>query len=163
MMEERLGKGSLAARNDASTYEDGREGARCIFRIPFEVLHDPSMELVFVQRPCAASVMRDALRFCSIRSCQMPDIELTRSHSLGLDDGREAVERVAQDLETDLGVRYEWDNNTLLFGGQGAKGEIEVEPDTIQILINLSGFLKPMKGRLKEEAEQYLDRYLDER
>lgn len=90
----------------------------------------------------------------------MPDIELTRSHSLGLDEGRDAVERVAQDLETDLGVEYKWDDDTLLFSGQGADGRIEVASDTIQILINLSAFLQPMKSRLKQEAEQYLDRQL---
>jgi putative polyhydroxyalkanoate system protein len=90
----------------------------------------------------------------------MADIELTRSHSLGLEGGREAVERVVDQLESDIGVDYHWDDDTLLFDGQGADGRIEVETDTVEILINLSAFLRPMQSRLEAEAERYLDRHL---
>jgi putative polyhydroxyalkanoate system protein len=91
----------------------------------------------------------------------MADIELTRSHSMGLDGGRDAVEDVAQQLELDLGVQYEWDDDqTLLFKGQGAEGQIDVHADAIRILINLSAFLQPMKGTLEKEAGNYLDQYL---
>lgn len=89
----------------------------------------------------------------------MADIELTRSHSLGLDDGRAAVERVAQQLENDIGVDYEWNGSTLRFNGQGADGQIEVEADSVEILINLSAFLRPMQSQLKAEAKRYLDRH----
>jgi len=90
----------------------------------------------------------------------MADIELTRAHSMGLDDGRDAVERVAQQLESDIGVDYTWDGNTLRFDGQTADGQIEVAEDTIEILINLSAFLRPMQSTLEQEAERYLDEYL---
>lgn len=92
----------------------------------------------------------------------MPDIELKRSHTRGLDGGREVVEQVAQQLKTDLGIDYQWNGDTLLIEGQGADGKIEVAEETIQILINLSAFLKPVKGRVKSEAEKYLDRVLAE-
>jgi putative polyhydroxyalkanoate system protein len=92
----------------------------------------------------------------------MADIELTRSHSLGRDEGREAVERVAEQFKTDLGLDYQWQNDTLHFSGQGADGRIEVAPDTVEILINLSAFLQPMRGRLEKEADRYLDRYLED-
>jgi putative polyhydroxyalkanoate system protein len=91
----------------------------------------------------------------------MPDIELTRSHSMRFDDARMAVERVAQQLETDLEVDYEWDDDTLLFDGAGADGRIVVDADTIEILIDLSAFLQPMRGRIKEEAAHYLDQHLN--
>jgi putative polyhydroxyalkanoate system protein len=92
----------------------------------------------------------------------MADIELTRSHDRGLEGGREAVEQVARQLETDLGVTYEWDGDTLLFEGSGANGQINVDADTIEILIDLSAFLQPMQGRIEEEAAHYLDQYLEE-
>lgn len=90
----------------------------------------------------------------------MADIELTRSHSLGLDDGRTAVERVARQLESDLGIEYQWDQNTLRFEGQGADGQITVEADAVQLAVTLSAFLRPMKGQIKTEAERYLDEHL---
>jgi putative polyhydroxyalkanoate system protein len=91
----------------------------------------------------------------------MADIELTRSHSKGLDEGRAAVERVAQQLESDLEVDYQWDDDTLRFDGAGADGTIEVEADAVQVAINLSAFLRPLQSRIKDEAAEYLDRYLD--
>jgi putative polyhydroxyalkanoate system protein len=76
----------------------------------------------------------------------MADIDITRSHSLGLDDGRAAVGRVADKLETELGVDAEWTGDTLQFSGQGADGHID--------------FLQPMRSRVQAEAEDYLDQSL---
>jgi len=91
---------------------------------------------------------------------QMADINITHSHSLGLDDGRAAVGRVADKLEQKLGVDAEWAGDMLQFDGQGADGYIEVETDAVHVAINLSAFLQPMRGRVKSEAEDYLDRHL---
>lgn len=90
----------------------------------------------------------------------MADIDLTRSHSLGIDGGREAVERVAHELEQNLGVRYEWDDDTLQFDGQGADGRIEVDDDTIRVVINLSVYLQPIKNQVEAEAKQFLSEHL---
>lgn len=92
----------------------------------------------------------------------MADIELTRSHSRGLEGGRDVVENVAKQLQTDLGITYQWDGDTLLVEGQGAEGRIEVGSERIQLLINLSAFLKPVQERVKTEAENYLDDVLSE-
>jgi len=90
----------------------------------------------------------------------MADIDITHSHSLGLEDGRAAVGRVAQKLEQELGVDAQWTGNTLQFDGQGADGHIKVEAEAVHVAINLSAFLQPMRGRVKTEAEAYLDRHL---
>ncbi|MEF8816911.1 MAG: polyhydroxyalkanoic acid system family protein [Salinibacter sp.] len=90
----------------------------------------------------------------------MADIDITRSHSLGLDDGRGAVEHVAEKLEAQLGVDAEWTGDTLQFSGQGADGHIEVEADAVHVAITLSAFLQPMRSRVEVEAEEYLDRAL---
>ena len=90
----------------------------------------------------------------------MADINITRGHSLGLDDGRTAVGQVAQKLESKLGVNSEWAGNILRFDGQGADGHIEVEAEAVHVAINLSPFLLPMRGRVESEAESYLDRHL---
>lgn len=90
----------------------------------------------------------------------MADINITHSHSLGLDDGRTAVGQVAEKLEEKLGVDAQWNDDTLQFDGQGADGHIEVEAQAVHVAINLSAFLQPMRGRVKAEAEDYLDRHL---
>ena len=90
----------------------------------------------------------------------MPDIELSRSHSLGVDDGRAAVERVADDLASSLSVDYQWTDDTLHFEGQGAEGRIRVAADTVHVRIELPFFLRPMRGRIQSEAARYLDEHL---
>lgn len=90
----------------------------------------------------------------------MADVDVVRSHSLGLDGARSAVEQVAQKLEDDLGVDYRWAGNTLEFDGEGAEGNIEVEEGVVRVSIDLPMFLQPMRSRVEAEAEKYLDRYL---
>lgn len=90
----------------------------------------------------------------------MADIDFERSHSLDAEDARQAVEQVAQQLEEDLGGSYHWTDDRLHFEGQGATGHIDVGPDAVHVAITLSAFLRPMKGRVQSEAEQYLDRHL---
>jgi putative polyhydroxyalkanoate system protein len=90
----------------------------------------------------------------------MADIDLTRSHSLGVDGGRRVVEAVAEDLTSELGVDYRWDDDTLRFNGRGAEGRIQVAPDTIRVRIDLSFFLRTMRSRIRSEAERRLDQHL---
>lgn len=90
----------------------------------------------------------------------MADINITRSHSLGIAEGRAAVERVAGQLEDELGVTYQWTDNTLHFDGEGADGFIEVHEERVEVEIDLPLFLQPLRSRVKSEAEGYLDRHL---
>ncbi len=90
----------------------------------------------------------------------MSDIDFERSHSLNPAEARQAVEQVAQQLEEDLGGDYHWTDDRLHFEGQGTNGHIDVEADAIQVAINLSAFLRPMKDRVQAEAEEYLDQHL---
>lgn len=90
----------------------------------------------------------------------MADIDFEHSHSLSIQEAREAVERVAQNLEDDLGGDYHWTDDRLHFEGQGASGHIDVEPEVVRVAIELSAFLKPMQGRVQGEAEKYLDQHL---
>lgn len=91
----------------------------------------------------------------------MADIDIARSHSLGLEGGHAAVERVARELRDDLGVEYRWEDYTLQFNGQGADGRIEVEEGLVRVFIDLPLFLQPMRSRIRAEAEKYLNRHLE--
>lgn len=91
----------------------------------------------------------------------MADIELQRSHTLGIDKGRAAVEQVAEDLKSALDAQYSWQGDTLHFEGSGASGNIEVAATKIQVVIDLNFLLRPMRSRVRAEAERYLDRHLE--
>jgi putative polyhydroxyalkanoate system protein len=89
----------------------------------------------------------------------MADIEVSRSHSLG-PDARDAVEHVAQDLQSDLSINYRWQGDTLHFEGSGAEGRIIVTDTEVHARIDLSFFLRPMRSRIRSEAARYLDDHL---
>lgn len=90
----------------------------------------------------------------------MSTINISRSHSMGRTAARTAVEKVAEQLEDKLGASYRWEQDTLRFNGGGAKGQIEVEPETVRVEIKLGMLLSAMKGMVKKQAEGYLDEYL---
>jgi putative polyhydroxyalkanoate system protein len=89
----------------------------------------------------------------------MADIEVSRSQSLG-PDARDAVEHVAQDLQSDLSIDYRWQGDTLHFEGSGAEGRIVVTDTEVHARIDLSFFLRPMRSRIRSEAARYLDDHL---
>jgi len=91
----------------------------------------------------------------------MADIEVSRSHTLGTDAGRTAVEHVARDLQSDLSIDYRWEGNTLHFEGSGAEGRIVVTDTEVRARIDLSFFLRPMRSRIRAEATRYLNDHLE--
>lgn len=91
----------------------------------------------------------------------MADIDLSRSHALGLDGAREAVEHVAEDLEDDLDLTHRWEGDTLHFKGSGADGRIHVTSDRVTVAIDLNFFLRTLRSRIRSAAERYLDQHLN--
>lgn len=92
----------------------------------------------------------------------MPAIDFTYPHAMSKDDARAATERVAQDLEKQLDATYHWDGDTMRFDRSGASGHIEVRPEEVHVAIDLGLMLRPMKGRIRREAEQLLDEHLQQ-
>lgn len=93
----------------------------------------------------------------------MADIELTRAHSMSKEEAREAANRVARDLEDQLDATSRWDGDTLHFervATPSADGRLDVRGDEMRVAINLSLMLKPMKGQIRSQAEDLLEKHL---
>lgn len=89
----------------------------------------------------------------------MSIIHRSRAHSLSLDAARAAAEEIAQQLADKYGIRYEWVGSVIHFKGAGAKGKLTVRHAQMEILIELSLMLRPLKGRIEGAVEEYLDQY----
>ncbi len=86
-------------------------------------------------------------------------IRMSRAHQLPREQARQIVDRVARELQQDLGLSYTWENNLLRFQRMGIQGHIEVLADCIEVFIQKS-FLVPISEHwLKEQVTQYLDRH----
>jgi putative polyhydroxyalkanoate system protein len=90
----------------------------------------------------------------------MADIDLERTHALGTDGAKDAVRRVAQQMEERLSLQCHWEGNTLQFSGNGADGQIDVDDDRVHVAMDLNLMLRPMKDWIRSEAESMLDEHL---
>lgn len=90
----------------------------------------------------------------------MASIEIRRTHALGLERARSAVEVVAQELRQELQARSQWQGDRLKFDCPGAHGHIEVTHDAVCVSVHLSWLLSAAKGRITKSIEETLDRYL---
>jgi len=90
----------------------------------------------------------------------MAHIQIRRSHRLGLDQARQAVGAVAQQLQADLQARHHWQGDRLEFECPGANGHIAVSAGEVSVDVRLSWLLTPAKGRIERSIQEYLERYL---
>ena len=89
----------------------------------------------------------------------MATINIVRSHSLGRDKARAAVENLANDISNKLQATTEWQGDTLTFSRSGAKGRIDVEESKVKVNVELGMMLSPMRGMVEQQINSYLDQH----
>ncbi|MCA9584033.1 MAG: polyhydroxyalkanoic acid system family protein [Myxococcales bacterium] len=92
----------------------------------------------------------------------MATIELSRSHSLSIDDAKAKAEELAKGMEGKLGISWKWDGNTIRFdapsgAAKGTKGEVRVSDKQVQVSIDLPFMLRVMKGTIEDKVKEKLD------
>lgn len=87
----------------------------------------------------------------------MPGIHIRRRHRLSHDEAIEAVNRIANELASEYGVRIRWQGNTLSFDRAALSGRIAVHED--DIVIDASVGLSLMFFR--QDIEREIDRLIE--
>lgn len=88
----------------------------------------------------------------------MPDIDLVRPHSLGLDGARRAAEGVAARLRQEFGVATERVGDSILVEGRGVRGRLHASDDAVRVTASLGLAARPFRRLLHREIERELDR-----
>lgn len=88
----------------------------------------------------------------------MPDILITRPHSLGIDGARAAAANVADRLRREFGVATRRDGDTVWVEGRGVKGRLDAAPDHVRVEATLGLAARPFRRMLRREIETELDR-----
>ena len=88
----------------------------------------------------------------------MPDILVTRSHSLGLDGARRAADDVADRLRREFGVATRRDGDTVWVEGRGVTGRLDAGPSEVRVQADLGLAARPFRRLLRREIEAELDR-----
>ena len=86
---------------------------------------------------------------------------IKRQHSLGVDEAKRRVDRVADKLATDYAMRSDWHGNTLGFNGSGVNGQVEVAQNSIEFKVELGFALMMMEGPIRRSIENALDQELN--
>ncbi|MBL8611233.1 MAG: polyhydroxyalkanoic acid system family protein [Myxococcales bacterium] len=92
----------------------------------------------------------------------MATIDISRGHTLPLDDAKKRAEDIARSMETKLGIQWKWDGNTILFeapsgAAKGTKGELKVTDKEVRVAIDLPFMLRVMKGTIEDKVKEKLD------
>lgn len=90
----------------------------------------------------------------------MARIDLSRSHSLGLDGARRAADDVAARLRRDYGVETRWEGDSVHVAGRGITGRLDAAPETVRVTAALGFAARPFRRALEREIERELDREL---
>jgi putative polyhydroxyalkanoate system protein len=90
----------------------------------------------------------------------MSKIQITRSHSLGIEAARAEAERIARRVRDDYGASYAWDGDTMRFSRSGVRGEIAITGDSLNLTIWLGLLLTAIQGQIEERLVAKIDRHL---
>lgn len=87
-------------------------------------------------------------------------MKLSRTHTLGRQEARRRVDRLAGDLGKQLGVRSEWCGDVLEVRGSGVNGHVAVADDRVNVEVQLGFALKLMESTIRTAVENAMDRHL---
>ncbi len=92
----------------------------------------------------------------------MATIDISRSHTLSLDDAKKKAEDLATGMADRFGITWSWDGNTIRFdapsgAAKGTKGEVAVTASLVRVAIDLPFLLRVMKGAIEGKVKEKLD------
>jgi putative polyhydroxyalkanoate system protein len=95
----------------------------------------------------------------------MATIDITRAHSLPLDDAKKKAEELAKGMADRFGIQWKWDGNSIRFdapsgAAKGTKGEVAVSDKNVRVAIDLPFMLRVMKGTIEDKVNEKLSALL---
>jgi putative polyhydroxyalkanoate system protein len=87
-------------------------------------------------------------------------IRIRRRHGMTLEQARNRVEAVAEELKARLAVDCHWQANRLVFSRRGAAGAIRVDELEVEVNVELGLMLRGLERSIRSAIEQRLDQAL---
>ena len=88
----------------------------------------------------------------------MADIDIRRTHALGLEGARAAAERMAAHLASKFDLKGDWRGDTLHFERPGVTGSLAIGEHDVHLAVALGFLLKAMKGSIQSAVQQEMDK-----
>lgn len=84
-------------------------------------------------------------------------MRIHRAHQFSLQDARDRVDRMAQNLEKRFALRSHWEGDRLVFDGHGARGDVVIDEEAVELNVKLGFALKFMEPAIRTAIEETLD------
>jgi putative polyhydroxyalkanoate system protein len=89
----------------------------------------------------------------------MAQLSFERAHSLGARTAREVAQRLADEMQTEYGVKFHWEGDELHFSRIGLSGVLSVDPDRIRLVAQLGFLFSAYKPRIEDAMSSNFERY----
>jgi putative polyhydroxyalkanoate system protein len=91
----------------------------------------------------------------------MATIDISRGHSLPLEDAKKKAEELAKGMAEKFGISWKWEGNAIRFdapsgAAKGTKGEVSVTEKEVRVQIDLPFMLKMLKGTIESKVNEKL-------
>lgn len=91
----------------------------------------------------------------------MADIDIRRTHDLGIKAARAAADRMAEDLGRKFGLNGGWTGDTHHFDRPGVTGSLQITADQLHLTVKLGLLLKAMRAPLEAAIVRELDQLFE--
>ena len=87
----------------------------------------------------------------------MADIDIRRTHDLGLEAARAAAGQMVEHLGKKFDLRGAWDGDVLRFERPGVKGSLAISARDLRLTVSLGFLLSAMRGPIEAAILRELD------
>jgi putative polyhydroxyalkanoate system protein len=93
----------------------------------------------------------------------MSTIDITRAHTLPIEDAKKKAEEIAKSMEQRFSIVWKWEGDTIHFdapsgAAKGTKGELRVTSKDVRVAIDLPFMLRMLKGTIEDKVNEKLDK-----
>lgn len=89
------------------------------------------------------------------------EITINRDHTLGVDEAKRRVDKLADKLGGRLKLTACWEGNRLQVVGQGVSGHIDVDDVSVRIQVSMGFTMMMFRESIRSAIEGSIDEYID--
>ena len=88
-------------------------------------------------------------------------LKIKREHTLGVEEARRRVDRIAEELGGKLRLTSEWEGDHLRVHGKGVSGRILVFDDSVEVHVHVGLAMMMLREPIRSAIEGSIDEYID--
>ena len=87
-------------------------------------------------------------------------MKIKREHSLGIEEARRRVDRIAEELGGKLNLSSEWEGDHLRVHGRGVSGRILIFEDSVEVHVHVGLAMMMFREPIRSAIEGSIDHYI---